>query len=171
MATLAPTRPTRPRSPLAPDGFERALASCAIALLGVTLVALARGYDRWADMPPLVWAHLVTVGTALALTPALFLRARGDRTHRTLGWLWASAMFATALLTFGIRELGAGRLSPIHILSALTILSVPALVLSARARKHRPHRQIARGITTGGLLIAGVLTFPGSRQLGTWLFG
>lgn len=171
MATLAHTRSARPRSPLAPDTYERALAFGATALLGVTLVALARGYGRWSHMPPLVWAHLATVGAALALTPALFLRARGDRTHRTLGWIWAIAMFATALLSFGIRELGDGRLSPIHILSAITVLSVPALVLTARTHKHRPHRQIARGITTGGLLIAGVLTFPGGRQLGSWLVG
>lgn len=169
MATIA--APARPRSPLAPDGYERALAFGAILLLGATLLAVARGFGRWGDMPPLVWAHLLTVGTALALTPALFLRARGDRIHRTLGWIWATAMFATALVSFGIRELRDGALSPIHILSAIVVLSIPALVLTARAHRHAPHRRIARGITTGGLLIAGVLTFPGGRQLGNWLLG
>lgn len=176
MATAVPTRTESPRasrarSPLSPDAYERALAAAALVLLGATLIGVARGYGRWGEMPALVWAHLASVGVALALTPALFLRARGDRTHRVLGWIWAAAMFATACVSFGIRELGNGRLSPIHILSAIVLLSIPALLLTARGHKHRPHRRIARGLTTGGLLIAGVLTFPGGRQLGAWLLG
>lgn len=118
-------------------------------------------------MDAIVWTHLALVGFALAITPAMLLRPRGDRLHRLLGWTWAAAMFSTALVSFGIREITRGHgMSPIHFLSAFVAITVPPLLLTARRHKVARHRRIARGLVTGGLLIAGVLTFPGRRQLG-----
>lgn len=171
MATAAPER-RRPTVSFLPDAFERALAYGSLLLLAATAFALIRGRAHWAEMDAAIWTHLALVGVALALTPVLMLRRRGDRLHRWLGWVWAASMFATALVSFGIREItNGGGMSPIHILSALTAASAPLLVFTARSRQHAVHRRIARGLTAGGLLVAGVLTFPGGRQLGNWLFG
>lgn len=171
MATLADTNPTpRPKS-LAPDTFERVLAFAAIALLLVVLVALAKGHAQWGLLPWQVWAHLATVLTALALTPVMLLRRRGDRPHRMLGTLWVAAMIATALISLDIRLTNPGGFSIIHVLSAWTLIQVPIIWWSARTHNLVRHRRAVRGMVLGALIIAGFFTLPFGRLLGTWLFG
>ena len=119
----------------------------------------------------MVWWHIATIVTALVLTPVMLLRRRGDRLHRRLGWVWATAMAATAAMTFGIRGLNQGSLSLIHILSAWTLIQVPVIVWAARAHNVARHRGAVRGMVTGALIIAGVFTFPFDRLMGHWLFG
>ncbi|QNA85603.1 DUF2306 domain-containing protein [Sphingomonas sp. So64.6b] len=171
MATLADTNPTpRPKS-LAPDIFERVLAFAAIALLLVVLVALAKGHAQWGLLPWQVWAHLATVLTALALTPVMLLRRRGDRPHRMLGTLWVAAMILTALISLDIRLTNPGGFSIIHVLSAWTLIQVPIIWWSARTHNLVRHRRAVRGMVLGALIIAGFFTLPFGRLLGTWLFG
>ena len=93
---------------------------------------MIRGRAAWAEIGPLIWLHLATVMTPLAITPVQLLRRRGDGTHRALGWIWAVSLFGTALISFGIRDVNDGSLSFIHILSVVTIVAVPLLVLAAR---------------------------------------
>lgn len=160
--------------PLTPDAFEKALGLLALILLGAVLAAMARGYPQWGELPWVVWAHLVTVGTALSLTPVMMWRKRGDRLHRRLGWTWSLAMVATALISFGIRNNNSavpGGLSWIHLLSILTLCLVPLLIWEARNHKVAAHRSTVRGLTLGALLLAGFFTFPFDRLLGRWLFG
>lgn len=130
-----------------------------------------RGSGEWARVPAFVWGHVATVATALALTPVMLLRRRGDPLHRTLGWVWVSAMMLTALLSFGVRGINGSGLSWIHLLSALTLLQAPRIVISARRKQHREHRAAVRTLITGALAIAGVFTLLPSRLLGGWLFG
>ena len=125
----------------------------------------------WPKIPLSVWLHLATIIVALALTPLMLLRRRGDRMHRWLGWIWAAALFATALLSLDIRLINRGSFSAIHLLSAWTLLQVPIIVLSARRHDIARHRSAVRGMVTGALLIAGFFTFPFNRLLGSWLFG
>jgi uncharacterized membrane protein len=80
-------------------------------------------------------------------------------------------MAATALLSFGIRGINSGGFSPIHFLSALTLMLVPVIVISARRHQHAQHRGAVRGMVSGALLIAGFFTFAPDRLLGGWLFG
>ena len=167
MAILAST-PPRSRA-FAPDAFERILAIGAIALLIVVLAALARGYGQWARVPGVVWLHLATILIALALTPTMLLRPRGDRLHRRLGRIWAGAMIATAGVSLFIREANGG-FSIIHILSIWTLIQVPVIWSSARLHNVRRHRGAVRGMVLGALLIAGFFTFPFHRLLGSWLF-
>lgn len=159
------------RSPLAPDAFEKTLAIGALLLLTALLAALIRGRAEWGHLNLSVWVHLLTISAALILTPILMLRSRGDRTHRKIGWTWAALMFGTALVSFNIRFNTPGQLSWIHLLSVLTVLLVPTIVLSARRHKIQRHRNFARGTVVGALLLAGFFTFPFERLLGRWLFG
>lgn len=169
MATV--TAGTVRAKPLAADGYEKFLAVAAIALLATVLVALARGYPHWGAVPPLVWAHLATILPALALTPVMLLRPRGDSLHRLLGKIWVAAMFLTALVSFGVRESHHGGFSIIHLISAYVVIVAPLIWWTARHHNVRQHRRMVRGMVTGALLIAGFFTFPFGRMLGAWLFG
>jgi uncharacterized membrane protein len=159
------------RHPWAPEAFDKLLAGAAAILLAAVLAALVRGYAEWDRVPAVVWAHILTILVALGLTPFMLLRKRGDRPHRLLGWIWASALFLTAAISFGVRELNPGGFSFIHLLSILTIVQVPLIVLYARRHDWKRHRAAVRGMVTGALLVAGFFTFPFGRLMGSWLFG
>jgi uncharacterized membrane protein len=157
--------------PLTPDIYEKLLAAGSLLLLAAVLVALVRGQGDWSEVTGVVWAHLATIIVGLALTPVMLLRMRGDRLHRTLGWVWCTALFLTALDSLFIRLLNRGGFSVIHLLSIWTMIQVPIIVWSARSHDVRRHRSAVRGMVTGALLIAGFFTFPFDRMLGHWLFG
>jgi len=163
--------PPAKRHPWAPEAFDRVLAVAAGLLLAAVIAALTRGYGEWGRVPAVVWAHVVTILVALVLTPVMLLRPRGDRPHRALGWVWASALFLTAAISFWVREINPGGFSFIHLLSLLTIVQVPLIVLHARRHDWKRHRAAVRGMVTGALLVAGFFTFPFGRLMGSWLFG
>jgi uncharacterized membrane protein len=163
-----PTADTDPA--LRPDTYEKFLAAAAATLFVLVLTALMRGSADWAGIRPLVWAHLATVMVPLAITPVQLLRRRGDAAHRTLGWIWAISLFATALVSFGIRDINQGGLSFVHIFSVITIITVPLLVFAARRHRIARHRGAVRGLVTGALLAAGYFTLMPGRILGGWLW-
>ncbi|MDM7955480.1 DUF2306 domain-containing protein [Blastomonas sp.] len=168
MASIAGT--SAPVRSLAPDRLEQAMAIAALVLLGCVVIAVTKGAADLPRVPAFVLLHLATITTALALTPVMLLRRRGDRTHRRLGTVWVLAMFATAALSFGIRTNQWGGFSPIHILSVWTVIQVPIIWWTARNHKIDRHRSAVRGMVFGALLIAGFFTFPFDRMLGRWLF-
>ena len=169
MATVLGRPAARPK-PISADGLERVLAWAAVALLAAVLAALARGHDEWDRVPALIWTHLVTIVVALALTPVILLRRRGDRRHRTLGTVWVAAMIATAAISLFVHASGPGRFSPIHIISVWTLIQVPLIWWLGRTHRVVRHRRAVRGMVIGALLIAGFFTFPFDRLLGHWLF-
>ncbi|WP_239016648.1 DUF2306 domain-containing protein [Sphingorhabdus pulchriflava] len=164
-------RGTRYDQPVAPNRSERILGALVVVLLAAALAAVIKGRAQWGQIPWQVWVHLLTIGIALVITPAMMWLKRGDRVHRILGRIWAISMFVTAILSFDIRLINQGGLSYIHILSVITLVGVPVLVISARRRDLQRHRGQARGFVIGALLVAGFFTFPFNRLLGGWLFG
>jgi uncharacterized membrane protein len=169
MATMA-DKVQRPK-PLTADGYEKFLAVAAILLLLTVLTALLRGHAQWRLVPWPVWAHLGTILPALALTPVMLLRPRGDRLHRLLGKVWVAAMFLTAVFSFAVRLSNHGDFSFIHILSAYVVVVAPLIWWTAHNHRVAAHRGQVRGMVTGALLIAGFFTLPFGRLLGSWLFG
>lgn len=167
MATLTKARAG---GSLAPNALERALGYGSVVFLLVVLTALWRGRDIWDRVPTLVWAHLLPLTVALALTPMLLLRRRGDRWHRRLGWAWATLLLMAAIVSFGLHGLTGGW-SPIHLLSILTVVGVPTLVWSARAHKVSDHRRHVRNLVAFALLLAGVFTLVGERTLARMMWG
>ncbi len=76
---------------------------------------------------------------------------------------------ASALASFWLPAFG--RLGPIHLLSAVVLVSVPRAVLLARAGKIRAHRR-AMLSAAGGLVVAGLFAvFAPGRFLHGLLFG
>ncbi|MBX9730439.1 MAG: DUF2306 domain-containing protein [Sphingomonas sp.] len=169
MATIATTK-AKPPKPLSADRFEQLLAAGAMILLAFVVVALAKGMPHWGKIPATVWTHLGTMIVALALTPVMLLRRRGDRPHRVLGRVWVIAMLLTALTSLAVRDVNHGNFSFIHLLSAWVIIQVPLLWWSARTHRVAQHRSSVRGMVLGALLIAGFFTFPFNRMLGQFLF-
>ena len=162
---------SNPRAILAPTTYERVLALLS-GLLGLTVIAaILRGQPHWHDASPQIWAHLLTVLLAVALTPAMLLMTRGTLRHRQLGMVWMGMMFATAIISLFVKVIHPGHFSPIHIFSVITIIGVPRALWLARRRRIAEHRATIRNMITGALLIAGWLTFPFGRMLGQWLFG
>lgn len=157
--------------PLTPTAYERVLAVLS-GLLGLTVMAaIIRGQPHWRDASPQIWAHLLTVTAAVALTPALLLMKRGTRQHRGLGMVWMGLMLATAIISLFVRVIHPGDFSPIHIFSIITLIGVPRALWLARQHRIAEHRRTILGLVTGALLIAGWLTFPFGRMLGRWLLG
>jgi uncharacterized membrane protein len=170
-AAIAQVKAKPARISTAPDTFDRILAAAASGLLVVVLVALFKGRAQWSLIPLVIWAHLATILVALVLTPVMLLRRRGDQRHRVLGWVWAAALFGTAFISLFVKVLNPGHFSYIHLLSILTIVQVPLIILYARRHDHKRHRQAVRGMVIGALLVAGFFTLPFGRLLGHWLFG
>lgn len=154
-----------------PPLVDRALAGAAAIMLGLVLLALARGHAHLAAQPLAILSHLATIVVALALTPVMLLAPKGTRPHRATGYVWCSAMALTALISFGIKGLNPGHFSPIHLISLFTFAQIPLIIWSARTHKVKRHRRAVRMTVLGALLIAGAFTFPFNRLLGRWLFG
>jgi len=80
-------------------------------------------------------------------------------------------MLSTAVASLFVKTINPGHFSPIHILSVITIIAVPALVFAARSHKVDKHRRSVRNLIVGALLVAGFFTLPFGRLLGHWLLG
>lgn len=152
-----------------PAMSDRVLAAGTVAMLVAMVAAIARGRAQWALATPAIWVHLAALGVALAVTPVMLLRPRGDRPHRLLGYAWSVAMLVAAAVSFAIHRTNPGGFSAIHLLSLFVLVQVPLLVVRARQHDVAAHRRGVRGIVIGGLLIAGAFTFPFGRMLGLWL--
>jgi uncharacterized membrane protein len=106
-------------------------------------------------MATIVGMHLAAAVAAVLLGIGILFLRRGTPRHRWLGRLWVTAMAVTAASSFGIRELGAGRLSWLHALSAYVLVGLVLAVLAIRRGDVSAHRrQMLR--LYAGLVIAGV---------------
>lgn len=152
-----------------PQKLDYILALGTLGMLGAMGTALIRGQSEWGLLPWPMWVHIVTLAVALVLTPVMLVRPRGDRPHRVLGYVWLSAMITTALVSFLIPK--AGDISPIWILSGLTLFTSVEIWRTARSHNWQKHRFHVRGIVIGGLLIAGFFTFQFGRVFDRWISG
>jgi uncharacterized membrane protein len=114
--------------------------------------------------------HLAAAIAALALGSAVLVMRKGTPAHRWIGWMWIGVMLAVALSSFAITAIWPGHFSPIHILSVITLISLPAAVWLRRRGQIRAHA-ITMVSTFSGLLIAGVFTLVPGRLLHAALFG
>ena len=150
------------------------LLAFATALLTMALIALssamAPGRGTGEYMTPALVIHLATALPAIPLGGWLLLRRRkGDRVHRLLGRVWAALMLTTSAASFWLTGL-TGTLSPVHLFSVITPLSIARAVWAARIGNMRAHRTATTGAYIG-LLVAGGFALVPSRLLGGLVFG
>ena len=167
MATQA--KPQTGADERAPQKIDYLLSVGVAAMLAAMLTALTRGQAEWNQLPWPMWVHIGTLAVALTLTPIMLLRARGDTLHRQLGYVWLTAMVSTALVSFLIPP--PGSISPIWILSILTLWVSFQILRTAQQHRWEKHRFHVRGIVIGGLLLAGFFTFQFDRIFDRWLNG
>jgi uncharacterized membrane protein len=114
---------------------------------------------------PAIHIHLAATILALALGATMLLRRKGTGSHRTLGWLWVGLMLTAAISSFWITGIR-GTFSPIHALSLLVLVLVPAAVVAIRRGKVGTHRKAMIGLFFGALIIPGLFTLLPGRLLG-----
>lgn len=150
---------------------EKVVATLCLVVLALALVALARGGGQVWRLPLPVLVHILTVVPALAIGAFILLRPKGLPMHRALGWLFATLMMTTAVVTWWVRVLTPGHFSAIHLFSVLVVVTVPLIVAMARAHRIERHRRGILRLMTGSLVLAGFFTLLPGRIIGHWLFG
>lgn len=104
----------------------------------------------------LVATHAFAATVALVLGGVqLFRPTKGDRLHRLAGRAWVLLTVYVAVTSFWIRDIRAGQLSWLHVLSTVTLVTVTLGLVSAWRGRIETHRRTMRG-SWFGLVGAGV---------------
>jgi uncharacterized membrane protein len=121
--------------------------------------------------PIAIQIHIVSAMTALALVPPVLWRARRDRMHKVLGYIWITAMVVTAVSSFWITEVrGSGRFSPLHLLAILSLVTMCLAIVFAIKGNIEGHKIALRNLSTFGLGIPSVLNFLPGRRISDTFF-
>lgn len=134
-------------------------------------------HPHWPDVSvlmtvsPAVQIHLLAALIAFAVATLQILGPKGTTFHRVVGWGWVIVMFTVAVSSFFIRQINHGAFSFIHILSGITLIALPLLILAARRKDIKTHRKQAYSLYIGALLIAGIFTFLPGRLMWHMFFG
>lgn len=125
--------------------------------------------------PLLSASPVIQLHTAAALIAAVsgvivLLITKGTKRHRVLGYIFSASILFTAITSLWITELRPGHFSPIHILSVITLVSVPLAIYWRRTGNIRAHAS-AMIAPLIGLLIAGAFTLVPGRILARVIFG
>jgi uncharacterized membrane protein len=119
--------------------------------------------------------HLLTIAAALGVGVVLASGVKGDRLHRTLGWVWSACMLVTALATLFIHApVGLPSIAGIgllHIFAAVVLVFLPLGLLAARRHDTLRHARTMSGLLIGGLGVAGLFAFMPGRLMWQVLFG
>lgn len=97
------------------------------------------------------WTLLVAAHAAAAIVCLMLggyqlaRRVKGDVSHRVTGWIWVFGMLFVATSSFAIRDLRDGRLSLLHVLSAVTLVTVTLGVVAVRRGNLAAHKGNMRG--------------------------
>lgn len=113
--------------------------------------------------------HLAAAIAALVLGTILLLRVKGTASHRWLGRAWVVLMLIAALSSFWLTGLSDG-LSPIHLLSAWTLVAMAAAIAFVRRGYVKQHRRFMIG-TFLGLAGAALGALAPERLVYRFFFG
>jgi uncharacterized membrane protein len=120
--------------------------------------------------PAIVQLHIAGALVALGLGTAVIFLRKGTRIHRRVGWLWVAAMFGVAMTSFWISGIRPGQFSPIHLLSILTLVTLPYAIWARRVGRIGSHRTAMISLYVS-LIAAGAFTLIPSRLFGRMAFG
>jgi uncharacterized membrane protein len=122
---------------------------------------------------PAVQIHAFAALAALVLMPVQLVLPKGGSRHRAVGYAWVAAMLLAAATSFFVHEMriGIGPFGPIHLLSLVTLVSLPLAVRAARRREFARHRRIMLILVWSALVGAGVFTLLPGRIMHAVAFG
>ncbi|MEE2877851.1 MAG: DUF2306 domain-containing protein [Pseudomonadota bacterium] len=153
-----------------------------IALVVYTAISAAILVDHGAvprfriDLAPLLNAGsavIIHVGAAMAtlmIGSVLMLAPKGFRLHRTLGWSWVVTMAITAISSFFITAIFQTHYSPIHALSAWTLLGLPMGIAAVRRKEVAKHRKEMMNMFVGAMIVAGLFSLLPGRLIWSVFF-
>lgn len=121
---------------------------------------------------PVIASHAFAAIVALVAGALQLALPKGTLLHKSLGYLWVALMIWTAASSLFIHEIRLlGPFSPIHLLSLVTLVTVPLAVLAARSGKIASHKAMMRSLYFWALIVAGLFTFLPGRIMNQVLFG
>src|SRR3954465_6904775 len=89
---------------------------------------------------PEIRVHAVAAMAAFLLGVFQLMSVKGSRAHRTVGWLWVGLMVEVALSSLFINTTCTfGPFSWIHLLTLVTLVTLPFAVLAARRHQVSRH--------------------------------
>jgi uncharacterized membrane protein len=116
--------------------------------------------------------HAIVAVSAFFLGAWQLLRPKGTKGHRVVGWLWVLLMAIIAVSSLFINTICTfGPFSWIHLLTLLTIFTLPMGVLAARRHDINAHKRIMLMLFAGALVVAGAFTFMPGRIMHDVAFG
>lgn len=125
----------------------------------------------WND-GPVIAVHALVALAAMGVGGVQFALPPGTRLHRVLGYGWVAAMATVALSSFWIRQFQTiGPFSPIHILSAVTLLAIWYAIRMARRGRIAAHRRTMTQLYLLALVLTGAFTLLPGRTMHAVLFG
>jgi uncharacterized membrane protein len=129
-------------------------------------------FSSLSDAGFIIQLHVFAAVLALLIGPFALLRKRRDRIHKTVGYIWVSAMAITALSSFLIFELRViGLFSPIHLLSVLALVSMGFAINRIRQKDVVGHKRAMWRLYYQAIGLAGLFTFlPGRTMNETFTF-
>ena len=107
--------------------------------------------------------HAIAALLAIVLGGFQLWGPKGTRNHRMLGYIWVGLMVIVGFSGFFIHGLRlVGPFSPIHLLSAITLVSLWHAIRAARRGDIRRHRKTMVPLFWMALVLTGFFTFwPG----------
>ncbi len=117
---------------------------------------------------PVIQAHVTAALAAVLAGLAVAALPKGTILHQRIGWLFVPAMAVVALTSLFITR--NGHFSLIHLLTLLTLVSLPYAVISRRRGNIKAHASAMAGLVLG-LVIAGAFTLLPGRMMHAVTFG
>lgn len=125
-----------------------------------------------------VQIHWIAALVTMLLGIAIFIRKKGDATHRMTGRLYVAAMVVTAISAFFIRNITDQQptsllkgFSFIHLLIPYTLISLVMAIRAIRQGRVNDHKKGMIMTFIGAIIIAGSFTFLPGRHMHTFFFG
>ena len=124
------------------------------------------------DAPVAIQVHALAAAVALALGLTQLALPKGTIGHRSIGRLWVLLMLIVTFSSFLIHQIRLwGPWSPIHLLSILTLVTLPLAVEYARRGDVANHRWTMLSLFLGALVLPGAFTFLPGRIMHAVAFG
>ena len=119
-----------------------------------------------------IQVHEIVAISAFILGGVILWQRKGNANHKFWGRIWASMMIVTAVTSIFIHKIKMwGDFSPIHLLTILTLITIPLGIWFARRGNFDAHRRVMQSTYLGGMVIAGGLTFLPGRMNFEMIFG
>jgi uncharacterized membrane protein len=120
---------------------------------------------------PPIPLHAICALAALVVGGMQMSMQKGTALHSVVGRVWVALMTLVAMSSFFIYELKVwGNYSPIHILSAWTLLSLGAGIYFIRKGDIRRHKLVMTSLFYLALILTGAFTLLPGRLMNTVLF-